>query len=142
MNDSEKKRYPQTRPKRHGGYSFIVTGEMPRHRAYLLRHLTECRAGIASDMGGEENMTTAQLIIMDRVISKLGIIRCIEEHSKENGTFRDQCLAPSLKESYLAYSNSIRLDLQALGIEKRVSERVLTPLEIAAEVDREGSETQ
>jgi len=46
-------------------------------------------------------------------------------------------LAPCLKASYLAYNNSIRLDLQALGLEKRMEDRVLTPLEIAEEFDKE-----
>ena len=137
MKNSEKKHYPQIRPKRHYGYSFLVTGEMPQHRAYLLKHLSECRAGIASDMGGEEAMTTGQLIILDRIIGKLGVVRCIEEHCRENGVFRDQQLVGPLKESYLAYSNSIRLDLLALGIEKRVAERVMSPMEIASIVDKE-----
>ena len=42
-------------------------------------------------------------------------------------------LAPSLKASYLAYNNSLRLDLQALGLEKK-GEAILTPYEI---VERE-----
>ena len=44
-------------------------------------------------------------------------------------------LAPPLGHSYLAWSNSIRLDLQALGVDKRAEARVLGPLEIAAEID-------
>ena len=135
MKNSEKKRPLQIRPKRHYGYSFLVTGEMPQHRAYLLRYLTECRMGLIDDLGGPESMTTGQLIIVDRVISKLGVARLIEEHCRENGVFRDQQLAPPLKESYLAYSNSIRLDLQSLGIEKRVARRILTPMELSDAVD-------
>ena len=38
---------------------------------------------------------------------------------------RGHDLAPSLKASYLAYNNSIRLDLQALGIEKRKADEAL-----------------
>ena len=94
----------------HGGYAYLTTGKLPVHRKYIEKYLTAVRNGLVRDLGPtEHDLTTAQIVIIDRVVSKLGIIRCIEEHSKENGTFRDQRLAPSLKESYLAYSNSIRL---------------------------------
>jgi len=67
----------------------------------------------------EEDLSIAQRVLIDRIISKLGIIRCIEEHIRENSVMRGHDLAPSLKASYLAYNNSIRLDLQALGIDKK-----------------------
>jgi hypothetical protein len=38
-----------------------------------------------------------------------------------------QELAPALKSSYLAFSNSIRLDLQALGIGSNDTGREITP---------------
>ena len=137
MSNPEKKRYPQVRPKRHGGYSLIVMGESEEHRAYLLKHLAECREGICDDLGGERSMTMAQIILTDRIVSKLGIIRCIEERIRESGTFQENSLALPLKESYLAYSNSIRLDLLALEMKKSTSNRILTPFELADKVDRE-----
>ena len=139
MADSKRK-YPQVKPKRHGGYSLIVAGEDEKHRAYLLRHLTECREGICRDLGGEDLMSMAQIILTDRAVSKLGIIRCIEEHIRESGTFDEKHLAPTLKESYLAYSNSIRLDLLALGLEKREREQLLKPLDLADLVDKKGGD--
>jgi hypothetical protein len=72
------------------------------------------------DLGpGEEDLTAAQLIIIDRVVTKLGVIRCIEEHVRETSVMRGNDLAPALQKNYLAYNNSVRLDLQALGIETR-----------------------
>ena len=100
----------------HGGYSFLVHGRLPEHRTYIRRYLTACRQGLINDLGGEENLSTAQAILIDRIISKLGCIRCIEEHTREGSVMVGQELAPALKRSYLAFSNSIRLDLQALGI--------------------------
>ena len=139
---NSKRKYPQVKPKRHGGYSLIVAGEDEKHRAYLLRHLTECREGICRDLGGEVSMTMAQVILVDRVVSKLGIVRCIEEYVRENGIFDEKRLAPTLKESYLAYSNSIRLNLQALGIQKKTSEQVLKWGEsmVADLVDKKGGD--
>ncbi len=123
----------------HGGYSFIATGKLPEHRLYLLRYLSACREGLVRDFGGEENLSTAQLILIDRITSKLGILRCIEEHVKEGPVIRGQTLAPALKKSYLAYSNSLRLDLQALGVDQKAPEefeRVKLDEEKAEKVDR------
>ena len=123
---------------KHGGYSFLVKGELPENRKYVLRYLIAARENLIRDLGPvEEDLTAAQIIIIDRIISKLGVIRCIEEHIRENTVMVGDILASSLKTSYLAYNNSIRLDLQALGIEKRMGDRVLTSLEIAEEFDKE-----
>lgn len=111
----------------HGGYSFLVHGRLPEHRTYIRRYLTACRQGLINDMGGEENLSTAQAILIDRIISKLGCIRCIEEHTREGSVMVGQELAPALKCSYLAFSNSIRLDLQALGIDRNETGREITP---------------
>ena len=106
---------------KHGGYSFLSKGRLPEDRAYIERYLTACRQGLIDDLGGEPNLSTAQLILIDRIISKLGCIRCIEEHTREGSVMVGQELAPALKRSYLAFSNSIRLDLQALGINSKAT---------------------
>ena len=64
----------------------------------------------------EEDLSAAQLILIDRVVMKLGCVRLMEEHVSETNVMEGNDLAPCLKSSYLAYNNSIRLDLQALGI--------------------------
>jgi hypothetical protein len=120
----------------------IQAGELPERRAYLRAYLTEVREGLVNDLGPlEEDLTTAQAVLIDRVISKLSILRCVEEHVREKGVFTKAGeLGPVLSKSYLAWANSIRLDLQALGINTRAGERILGPLEIAAEIDREQAE--
>lgn len=107
------------RKKRHGGFTYLSTGRLPEHRKYIEKYLTAAREGLICDLGSsEEDLSTAQIILIDRIISKLGITRCIEEHVGEDSVMKGNDLAPSLKASYLAYSNSIRLDLLALGIER------------------------
>jgi len=106
----------------HGGYSFLTTGRLPEHRVHIRRYLTNCREGLIADHGGESNLSTSQALLIDRVISKLGCIRCIEEHIRENSVMVGQELAPSLKSSYLAFNNSVRLDLLALGLEKKLED--------------------
>jgi hypothetical protein len=44
-------------------------------------------------------------------------------------------LSPPLQKNYLGWANSLRLDLLALGIDKKNAERILSPLEIAAQID-------
>ena len=116
----------------HGGYAYFTTGKLPEHRKYIEQYLTAARLNLIKDLGPSENdLTTAQIIIIDRIVSKLGVIRCIEEHIRENSVMVGQGLAPALKASYLAYNNSIRLDLQALGINSKKADEFPNPLEYA-----------
>lgn len=137
-NKPKKKRKARLgRPPKHGGYSFLIKAELPENRKHIKQYLTISRENLIRDLGPtEEDLTAAQIIIIDRIVSKLGVVRCIEEHIRENSVMRGHDLAPSLKASYLAYNNSVRLDLRELGIDKRMEDRVLTPLEIAAEFDK------
>ena len=110
---------------KHGGFSFLARGELPEHRRYLLRYLSGAREGLIRDLGPTEaNLTTAQIIIIDRIVTKLGVIRCIEEHIRENSVMIGHNLAPSLKQSYISYNNSVRLDHDKLGIHKKQSDSV------------------
>ncbi len=117
----------------------VRAGELPERRAYLRAYLTEVREGLVNNLGPlEADLATAQVVLIDRVISKLSIIRCIEEHVREKGVFTKAGELDSvLSKSYLAWANSIRLDLQALGLDKKAGEKILSPLEVAAEIDRE-----
>jgi len=118
------------RPRSHGGYSFLTKGELPENRAYILKYLMAAREGLVRDLCPTENdLSAAQIILIDRVTTKLGIVRCIEEHIRERSVMVGEDLAPSLRASYLAYNNSIRLDLQALGLNKKTDE-ILAPYEI------------
>ena len=126
MPEKERKK-PTGRPPKHGAFSIMIArGELPENRKYIQRYLREAREGLITDIGRkEENLTRAQLILIDRVIAKLGIIRCIEEHCRETGVFQEGKLAHVLRENYLAYTNSLRLDLQALGIEGKKTEEII-----------------
>jgi len=108
----------------HGGYTFLTKGELPQNRVHVLKYLTAAREQLIQDLGPtEEDLTAAQIILIDRVITKLGVVRCMEEHLKENHVMKGDRLSGCLRESYLAYNNSIRLDLAALGIDKKQSDK-------------------
>jgi len=127
----------------HGAYSLIARGEFPSKRRYIERWLSEVRAGLIRDLGPtEKDLSTGQGILIDRIVGKLGILRCIEEHVREKGVMKENELSPSLGKNYLGWANSLRLDILALGISKKNGKRILTPLEITAEIDREKGSTQ
>jgi hypothetical protein len=115
------------RPPRYGGYSLAVrAGDLPKNRIYVRRYLESVRAGLVRDLGPiETDLSTAEIVLVDRIISKLGIVRCIEEHIRETGIMAGDDLAGPLRASYLAYSNSVRLDLMALGIKTRAADSIL-----------------
>jgi len=126
---------------KHGGYSFLVKGELPENRKHILRYLIAARENLIKDLGPtEEDLTAAQIIIIDRIISKLGVIRCIEEHIRENSVMVGHNLASSLGTNYLAYNNSIRLDLVVLGINKRMADEALDVQTVIRKFDREKEE--
>ena len=104
----------------------IPRGELPENRKYIRRFLSDIRGKLIKDIAGaEQNLTGPQAILIDRVLAKLGIIRCIEEACRETGVIRDGQLVPVLRENYISYCNSLRLDLQALGIEEKKTEEII-----------------
>ncbi len=120
------KRLPKGRPKAtHGGFSFLTHGRLPDHRVELRRYLSACRNGLIEDLGGD--LSTQETILVDRSISLLGVIRCIEEYSKEQGVFNNGKLQPALGKNYISYTNSLKQILSLLGIDRNEMGREITP---------------
>lgn len=136
-----RKRKPRKRSG-HGGYAYLTSGAIPETRQYVKKYLTNVREGLIRDIGPtEKDLTTAQLILVDRIVSLLGIIRLIEEKAREDGVvFKGQDLTPSLRQSYISYNNTMRLTLRELGIDKRVGDGVQTLEQIIAESEKKGKE--
>ena len=131
---------PTGKRRTHGGFSFLATGKLPEHRREVERYLTAAREGLIRDVGGtEEGLSAAQAILIDRAIGKLGLLRCMEEHVRETGIMRGQELAPALRASYLGYSNSLRLDLQALGLQRKAADPELTLAAVIREFDEKAA---
>jgi len=116
------------RPPRHGGYSILARrGDVPSSRRHVRAYLETVRAGLVRDLGPTENdLTAAQKALLNHVISKIAITRLIEERLAEVGIFKPTGeLDPSLGKFFLTASNSLRLDLLALGLNTRRAEEVL-----------------
>lgn len=127
------------RPFKHGGYSLMIRrGEVPERLTHIRRYLTAVREGLVRDIAGqEEKLTTAQRVLVDRAISLLSVLRTIESTLSEQGIIQGRLLQPILRENYLAYSNSLRLILRELGIEKRQTSEVLNLGRYIEQKDRE-----
>lgn len=132
MKDKTKKPVKKRMRLKHGGYTYLTTGEVPEHRQYIKQYLTAIREGLIKERGPlEKDLSIAQLILVDRLISLLGVLRLIEEKAKEDGVFRGWDFIPSLKTSYIAYNNTVRLTLEKLGIDKTELVREISPADQA-----------
>ena len=107
-----------------------VLESRPRIRTYL----SSIREGLIRDMGPrEQDLTAAELALINHAISKLGVLRLIEEHIQKLGVFTAEgLLDPALGKFWLTASNSLRLDLTALGIHTKKGEE---PLDLGRYVD-------
>jgi len=136
---TEKRR--KGRPPKHGGYSVIGRDELIQKTGFLRRYLEETRAGLVKDIGGtEDGLSEQQRVMIDRIISRLSILRLMEVYIEKAGPVHLKggvvSLQPPLIKSYLAYCNSIDRALVALGLEKREREDVLMPWQIVEQEDK------
>lgn len=125
---------------RHGGYSFLRTGKLPKEKAKIERYLTWVRMTYAEDIAGkEENLTAGQTVLLNKLILLEGLCRCIEIMAAE--TTEKSGILYHMPDKYLSYVNSIVKICGMLGIEQRESgDYIPTPLEIAERIDREEAE--
>lgn len=125
---------------KHGGYSYIARAKLADNMRHVRKFLEYSRKRLIMDQGVEEGLIPmGNILLIDRVIAKLGMIRCIEESCRKGGIFIKGELHPVLRESYIGYSNSMRRDLIALDKlrPERLKEKpYIDPLELAAAVDR------
>lgn len=109
---------------KHYGYAFLRTGEMPQEKAHLVKYLSGLREGLIQDLGPKESdLTTAQKLLVERLISKVGFLRLIEEYAMSQGLFQGNRLLPVIERNYIGIDTAIQRNLSLLGIgTKRQSE--------------------
>ena len=135
---------------KHGGFSLEVQDDILKQNPATRRYLRNTRADLVKDVAGsEENLSAQQRILIDRIISKLLILRIIELWVEKHGVWRrDKLLAkpsvlelePALGLNYLAYSNSVDRALKLLGLEKKEIEG--DPFSYIEEFDRKKAEKE
>jgi hypothetical protein len=120
-----------------GGFSLVHKDAVLKEHPYIQRYLRDCREGIVRDLGGEEAMSTMQMVLVDRLISRMAICRLIECYVEKFGAFSRPALDRKALElepvmaSYLSFSNSIDRSLASLGLKRRDLElRIMSPQEL------------
>lgn len=140
----KKRRKPGPIP-RHGGYSLLTTGRLPERRRYIAPYLTAVREGLIHDLAaGEEDLSTAQRVLIDRVVTFLGVVRLIEEHAREHGLLDS---SGKLKSGigtghYLSFNRFIKEALALLGLDRRELEPEMTLADVIREHDEKKPEAE
>jgi hypothetical protein len=127
----------------HGAWAILRT---LRGRATLsssmLRKLRGFERALARELGADqpEELSLQKQILLSRVVHKALICTKMEEHSMQAEKIikADGSLIPVLGVHYLAWTNSLRLDLVALGMERSAKELSDAARTVLAEPETDG----
>jgi len=122
----------------HGGYKELrrwKQGKRPDRRTPFGRYMAVVEQNIVEDLGGHSALSQKQRLLLDRIVEKLIFLERIGAWSMEQDRIVNAKgeLLPALGKSYLAYSNALRLDLQALYEDGKGRSTVRSIGEIIAE---------
>jgi hypothetical protein len=124
------------RPPIHGGWSIVRRGALPEKRRYLKAYLEGTRSGLIRDLGPrEDDLTAAQLTLINESVTVLGVLRCVGEHVAQVGVFKGGLVNPALSTLFLSYQNTLRLNLVALGLNTRKGN---APLNLGRYIESKG----
>ena len=131
-----KEKNPSGGALRHGAWSKQVRQRYSDKRTTEGKHLSSLVDGLIVDLGGSENLSTAQSILLNSIRSKLIVILQISKHvdMQESIINEKHELIPCLGRGFTTYSESLRRDLEVLFSVKRKSanmsyERALKAIE-------------
>lgn len=111
----------------HGGRSWLRTGVMPPGNEEIEEFLVNLRDQFVSDLGGESNVMAGQGVILDLIISQMGYCLLIDKWTMKNGPILpvkqgdktvDIRMAGPLNSFYLSAQNSIKRNIEILGLHK------------------------
>ena len=134
------------RPTKHGADALIYRDEIIKQYPELVSYTRDCRDGLERDLApeGADSLPMAKQIILDRLTAKLQTAGLLDIYLGKHGILRLDRLDQRVLETepavqvWLQVNHAILRDLLALGLERReLGPRVLSPLEIAAEIDAE-----
>jgi hypothetical protein len=143
MNKNKKKTALE-RPS-HGVYSWLRTGKVnPSIRGHrrIQRYLREIKADLIKDLGGPENLTAAKEVLVEATIQAYGVLllataytarySILDPVQARRGILSAQ---PILSHQFVAFMNTIRQNLMALGLDKRKGDDALTIQDVIREFD-------
>ena len=119
----------------HGAYSWLQTGRInPSIRGYkkLQRYLEDIERSLIDDLGGPEKLIAAKEILIKATIETYGVLFLASMYCKREGILRPDKmkrgiieLQPVLGHQFIAFMNTIRQNLLALGIDQRKADEAL-----------------
>jgi len=133
------KKVPRT-----GVVPWIRDGKLPKGRGSwrLKKFIRDLEKNLFDSLGGLENITPQQEILARSTIRALGVLLLAERYIEKHGPLRKDLFdkgildfQPVLGKSYIAYMNTIRQNLLALGLEKKQIEETLSFADIIREAE-------
>ena len=87
----------------------------------IKREVKSLQAMLAEEVAGSRDLTAVQIVLIDRICFKYSCCRCIERYVLKVGMLDEGKgeLHSTLDKNYLAWSNSLRLDLRELGSSRK-----------------------
>ena len=132
---------------KHGIHFWLRTGRInPSIRGYkkLQQYLKDIENDLIECQGGQEKLTAAQEILIKSTIEAYGVILLASVYCKRDGILRpDKAkegvveLQPVLSNQFLAFMNTIRQNLLALGLDRKDADNVL---DLKAYLEKKGEE--
>lgn len=115
-NKAKKKRkFTSTLPIHHGAYSKQIRRRYTDGRTKEGKQLQAVMDSLVDDLGGQENLSAAQRVLLSTIESKLIVVLQIGKYiDQQEEIIRNGELLPVLGKNYLAYLNSLRLALDQL----------------------------
>ena len=106
------------RPPIHGAYIILNTKDDPHPE--VRGWLTMEKEAILEDLGGLENVTGKQQLMINNAMRVLNLLHHMDLHMGKEGVFVTPGQLQPLMSTYLAHVNSLSRILQSLGLEKIV----------------------
>ena len=120
---------------KHGGHAFLITGKVPSVRGAraLKNELTRIRKELEA---GTPALDVKKELLINQVINSLGFMKLFEMYCRKAGILNPKKWRQRILEyqpafqTYLSMMNAQRSALQALGLDEKGAEEILTPYEI------------
>ena len=106
---------------KHGAYSRQIRLVYADGRTRKAKHLKAIMGELVADLGGAQELTAAQNLLLGNIRSKMIVLLEISRHMEEQTKIVDEKgeLLPCLGRNFTTYSESLRRDLEALFSIKR-----------------------
>ena len=99
----------------HGAYTGHIRRRYSDKRYREGKQLQAVMDALVDDLGGHDNLTAGQRLLLDTIQSKLVVVLQIGKYvDKQSEIIKEGQLLPVLGKNYLAYLNSLRLALDQL----------------------------